>query len=100
VITSDRKTPMPCKSPPKGRPTTLPGTAPLHFRLNQDTFSLAMLSHIVFVAFKQLALPEDWKPKTIETLRFEMIRLAGMVSRRVLWLKSVRGLSSFKFKGL
>jgi hypothetical protein len=56
---------------------------------NAAYFQLAMLSHIVFVAFKQLALPEDWKPKTIETLRFEMIRLAGMVSRRArsLWLK-------------
>lgn len=56
---------------------------------NAAYFQLAMLSHIVFVAFKELALPEDWKYKTIETVRFEMIRLAGMVSRRAraLWLK-------------
>ena len=56
---------------------------------NAAYFQLAMLSHIVFVAFKELTLPEAWKTKTIETMRFEMIRLAGMVSRRArsLWLK-------------
>jgi Transposase DDE domain group 1 len=56
---------------------------------NAAYFQLAMVSHIVFVAFKELALPQDWKHKTIETMRFEMIRLAGMVSRRArsLWLK-------------
>ena len=56
---------------------------------NAAYFQLAMLSQIVFVAFKLLALPEDWKYKTIETVRFEMIRLAGVVSRRAraLWLK-------------
>jgi hypothetical protein len=56
---------------------------------NAAYFQLAMLSHIVFVAFKHLALPPSWVPKTIETVRFEMIRLGGMVSRRArsLWLK-------------
>jgi hypothetical protein len=56
---------------------------------NAAYFQVAMLSHIVFVAFKQLTLPEDWKPLTIETVRFQMIRLAGVVSRRArsLWLK-------------
>lgn len=56
---------------------------------NAAYFQLAMLSHIVFVAFKHLALPPSWIPKTIETVRFEMIRLGGMVSRRArsLWLK-------------
>ena len=56
---------------------------------NAAYFQLAMLSHIVVVAFKELALPEDWRYKTIETLRFEMIRLAGVVSwrARALWLK-------------
>jgi len=56
---------------------------------NAAYFQMAMLSHIVFVAFKELTLPEAWKSKTIETMRFEMIRLAGMVSRRArsLWLK-------------
>jgi hypothetical protein len=56
---------------------------------NAAYFQMAMLSHIVFVAFKELTLPEAWKTKTIETMRFEMIRLAGMVSRRArsLWLK-------------
>ena len=56
---------------------------------NAAYFQLAMLSHIVFVAFKHLVLPPSWVPKTIETVRFEMIRLGGMVSRRArsLWLK-------------
>lgn len=56
---------------------------------NAAYFQWALLSHIVFVAFKELALPEGWKYKTIETMRFEMIRLAGMVSRRAraLWVK-------------
>lgn len=56
---------------------------------NAAYFQLAMLSHIVFVAFKHLALPPSWVPKTIETLRFEMIRLGGIISRRArsLWLK-------------
>jgi hypothetical protein len=56
---------------------------------NAAYFQLAMLSHIVFIAFKHLALPPPWIPKTIETVRFELIRLGGMVSRRArsLWLK-------------
>ena len=58
-------------------------------KANAAYFQLAMLSHIVFIAFKHLALPPEWIPKTIETVRFEMIRLGGMVSRRArsLWLK-------------
>ena len=65
---------------------------------NAAYFQLAMLSHIVFVAFKHLALPEEWIPKTIETLRFEMIRLGGMVSRRArsLWLKIGAGYPHLK----
>jgi hypothetical protein len=56
---------------------------------NAAYFQLAMLSHIVFVAFKHLALPPSWVPKTIETVRFEMIRLGGVVGRRArsLWVK-------------
>jgi hypothetical protein len=59
---------------------------------NAAYFQIALLSHIVFVAFKHLALPEDWHPLTIETVRFRMIRLAGIVSRRArsLWLKLPR----------
>lgn len=58
-------------------------------KANAAYFQLAMLSHIVFIAFKHLALPPSWIPKTIETMRFEMIRLGALVSRRArsLWLK-------------
>ncbi|MGH8336915.1 MAG: transposase, partial [Gammaproteobacteria bacterium] len=65
---------------------------------NAGYFQLALLSHIVFVAFKELALPQGWKYKTIETMRFEMIRLAGIVSRRArsLWLKLPTGYPHLK----
>ena len=42
----------------------------------------ALLADTVFVAMKQLALPESWKTLTIKTVRFRLIRLAGIVDRR------------------
>ena len=56
---------------------------------NAAYFQMALLSHIVFAAFKHLVLPEGWQSFTIKTVRFRMIRLAGIVRRRSrsLWLK-------------
>ena len=56
---------------------------------NAAYFQVALLADTVFVAMKQLALPESWKTLTIKTVRFRLIRLAGIVARRsrYLWLK-------------
>jgi Transposase DDE domain group 1 len=56
---------------------------------NAAYFQISMLAHVVFAAFKHLALPESWQTATIKTVRFRMIRLAGIVSQRAraLWLK-------------
>jgi len=59
------------------------------FMANAAYFQMALLSCTVSAAFKHLVLPESWRRLTIKTLRFRMIRLAGIVSRRAryLWLK-------------
>jgi hypothetical protein len=56
---------------------------------NAAYFQLALLANTVFAAMKHLALPESWRPLTIKTVRFRLIRLAGVVARRsrYLWLK-------------
>lgn len=56
---------------------------------NAAYFQVALLASTVFVAMKHLALPESWKTLTIKTVRFRLIRLAGVVARRsrYLWLK-------------
>lgn len=56
---------------------------------NGAYFQVALLADMVFVATKHLALPESWKTLTIKTVRFRLIRLAGVVARRsrYLWLK-------------
>lgn len=56
---------------------------------NAAYFQVALLADTVFVAMKHLALPEGWKTLTIKTVRFRLIRLAGIVARRsrYLWLK-------------
>ena len=56
---------------------------------NAAYFQMALLSCTVNAAFRHLVLPEGWRHFTIKTLRFRMIRLAGIVSRRAryLWLK-------------
>jgi hypothetical protein len=58
-------------------------------RANAAYFQIALLANTVFSAFKHLALPEAWRPWTIKTVRFRLIRLAGLVVRkaRYLWLK-------------
>jgi len=59
------------------------------FMANAAYFQIALLAYTVSAAFKHLALPESWKHLTIKTLRFRIIRLAGIVSRRArsLWMK-------------
>jgi len=59
------------------------------FMANAAYFQMALLSCTVNAAFRHLVLPEGWRHFTIKTLRFRMIRLAGIVSRRAryLWLK-------------
>lgn len=59
------------------------------FMANAAYFQMALLSCTVVAAFRHLVLPESWRQFTIKTLRFKMIRLAGIVSRRAryLWLK-------------
>ena len=59
---------------------------------NAAYFQVALLADTVFVATKHLALPESWKTLTIKTVRFRLIRLAGVVARRsrYLWLKIPR----------
>ena len=56
---------------------------------NAAYFQVALLASTVFVAMKHLALPESWRTLTIKTVRFKLIRLAGVVARRsrYLWLK-------------
>lgn len=56
---------------------------------NAAYFQVALLSSTVFAGLKHLALPESWKTLTIKTVRFRLIRLAGVVARRsrYLWLK-------------
>lgn len=59
------------------------------FMANAAYFQMALLSCTVVAAFRHLVMPESWGQFTIKTLRFRMIRLAGIVSRRAryLWLK-------------
>ena len=56
---------------------------------NAAYFQVALLADTVFVAMKHLALPESWRPLTIKTVRFRLIRMAAVVARRsrYLWLK-------------
>ena len=60
---------------------------------NAAHFQVALLAYTVFAATRQLALPESWQKLTIKTVRFRLIRLAGMVARRSrsVWLKLSTG---------
>ncbi len=64
----------------------------LEMTANAAYFQIALLADTVFVAAKHLVLPEGWKSLTIKTVRFRLIRLAGVVARRsrYLWLKIPR----------
>jgi hypothetical protein len=58
-------------------------------KANAAYFQVALLAYTVFAATKHLALPKSWATWTIQTVRFRLIRLGGMVARRsrYLWLK-------------
>lgn len=49
---------------------------------NATYFQFAMLSATVFCAWKHVTLPVECKPLTVQTLRFRMIHLAGIVQKR------------------
>lgn len=53
---------------------------------NAAYFQVALLASTVFAATKHLALPESWRPLTIKSVRFRLIRLAGIVQRRARYL--------------
>lgn len=61
----------------------------LERKANAAYFQAALLAYTVFAAMKHLTLPKSWAAWTIQTVRFRMIRLAGLVARRAryLWLK-------------
>lgn len=52
------------------------------FLANAAYFQFAMLAATVFSAWKHMTLPQEYKPVTIQTLRFRMIHLAGIVQKR------------------
>jgi len=56
---------------------------------NGAFFQIVLLTAVVITALKYLVLPETWQSLTIQTLRYRLIRLAGLVQRRAraLWLK-------------
>jgi hypothetical protein len=56
---------------------------------NAAFFQIVLLTAVVIMALKVLVLPESWRSLTISTLRYRLIRLAGLVQRRArsLWLK-------------
>ncbi len=58
-------------------------------RANAAFFQIVLLTAVVVAALKYLVLPETWRSFTISTLRYRLIRLAGLVQRRAraLWLK-------------
>lgn len=58
-------------------------------KANAAYFQVALLAYTVFAALKHLALPKSWARWTMGTIRFRLIRLAGVVARRsrYLWLK-------------
>jgi len=56
------------------------------FMANAAYFQIALLASTVVAAFRHLALPESWRPLTIKTLRYRLIRLAGVVQCRARYL--------------
>lgn len=62
-------------------------------RANAAHFQVALLAYTVFAALRRLALPEGWGTWTIKTVRFRLIRLAGVVAKRAraVWLKLSAG---------
>ena len=62
-------------------------------KANAAYFQVAMLSSIVATAVKYLALPKEWQRLTMKTLRYRLVRCAGVVVRhaRQRWLKIPHG---------
>jgi hypothetical protein len=60
---------------------------------NAAFFQIVLLTAVVISGLKYLVLPEGWRTLTIATLRYRLIRLAGLVQRRArsLWLKIPQG---------
>jgi hypothetical protein len=58
-------------------------------KANGAYFQVALLAYTVFAAMKHLALPQSWGTWTIQTVRFRLMRQAGVVARRArtVWLK-------------
>jgi hypothetical protein len=58
------------------------------FGANAFWFALGVLTYNMFVLQKELLLPKEYRPKTIGTLRWALIEIAGKVVRhgRRLWL--------------
>lgn len=58
------------------------------FGANAFWFALGVLTYNMFVLQKELLLPKEYRPKTIGTLRWALIEIAGKVVRhgRMLWL--------------
>lgn len=58
------------------------------FGANSFWFSLGVLVYNTFVLQKELLLPDDYRTKTIQTLRWSLVGIAGKVIRhgRRLWL--------------
>lgn len=58
------------------------------FGANAFWFALGVLTYNTFILQKELLLPEDYRTKTINTLRWSLIGIAGKVVRhgRRLWL--------------
>lgn len=61
----------------------------IDMKANAAYFQISLLTSVVAIAMKHLALPASWAPFTMKTLRFRLIRLAGYVARhaRSTWLK-------------
>jgi len=69
------------------------------FQANAAYFQYCLLAQTVYGAWKHLTLPQDWKPMTIQTARFRIIRMAGIVQKRArsLYLKIP---TSYPFRAL
>src|SRR5258708_28983159 len=51
------------------------------FLANATYFQFAMMAATVFCAWKHVTLPVECKSLTVQTLRFRMIHLAGIVQK-------------------
>ena len=56
------------------------------FRANAVHFGIGIMTYNLFIAQKLLTMPEQWRTKTIKTLRWLLIEVAGRLihhSRRI-----------------